>query len=380
MAEQMIPVYAVATHAVSALGADVSAHWQAIRTMRTGLKRYDDRSMSPQPFWASMPDPAIWQLIHNHTRTAGTLTPFEQLACYTARAAMANAEMVQTGADTAFILSTTKGNIELLHQVPDERLRLGQSAQLIARALGIKGNALVVSHACVSGVIALQYGLGLIRSGRYRRVVVTGCDRFSRFVLSGFSSFHAIADEPCRPFDAARKGINLGEAAATIILSADPGEVPIAELVSGASSNDANHISGPSRTGDELAVAIARTLRRAGITPQDIDMISAHGTATVYNDEMEAKAFHTTGLAKTPVHSLKGFVGHTLGAAGVLESVVTIESLRHQMLVPSPGYDQNGVSKSLNITRSLEPARIRYALKTASGFGGSNAVLIWKQP
>ena len=375
----MIPVYAVATHAVSALGPDTAAHWRAVSGMQSGIRHYEDAALSDLPFQASMPDAACWQLVHTHTRTGDPLTPFEQLACYSARQAMQEAGMDRPGADTAFILSTTKGNIELLGQGSDRRLLLPHSAAAIAKALGIGTKPLVVSQACVSGVVALLYGLRLVQSGRYRHVIVTGCDRFSRFVLSGFRSFHAIADAPCRPFDAARKGITLGEAAATIILSADPGDTPQGVLVAGATSNDANHISGPSRTGDELAMAIARTLQQAGIPPQDVGMVSAHGTATLYNDEMEARAFDTAGLAATPLHSLKGYVGHTLGAAGVLESVLALEGLRHRQLIPSAGYEHNGVSKPLHITRSMQPADIRYVLKTASGFGGCNAALVWRR-
>ncbi len=374
----MIPVYAIATHAVSALGADTDMHWQAVSRMQTGIRRYEDAAFSAVPFWGSMPGPAFWQMIQAQTNIVRSLTAFERLAYYSAYQALQDTDIDVADAGTAFILSTTKGNIELLEQgSEDPRLRLSYSADAIAASLGMKTKPLVVSHACVSGVIALQYGLQLIRSGRYRRVIVTGCDRFSRFVLSGFRSFQAVADESCRPFDAERKGINLGEAAATIILSADPGDAPLARLVAGATSNDANHISGPSRTGDELAMAISRSLEQAGIQAGDVDMVSAHGTATIYNDEMEAKAFDTAGLIHAPVHSLKGYVGHTLGAAGVLESVLVIESLRRQQLIPSAGFSSIGVSKPIQVTQAMQPADIRYALKTASGFGGCNAAAVW---
>jgi len=371
-------VYAVAHHAVSALGPDVSAHWQMVSRVQTGIRRYEDAAFSAAPFWASMPDPAHWQMISARSASR-SLTAFERLAFYSASRALQETDIDPAGGDTAFILSTTKGNIELLGREDDPRLLLSHSAGVVAEALGITTVPLVVSHACVSGVIALQYGLGLIRSGRYRNVVVTGCDRFSRFVLSGFQSFQAVAGAPCRPFDAERKGINLGEAAATIILSAGPGDEPLARLVSGATSNDANHISGPSRTGAELAMAIHSALQQAGIAAADIGMISAHGTATVYNDEMEAKAFGLAGLQHVPVHSLKGFTGHTLGAAGILESVLVIEGLRHQQLIPSPGYGQSGVSVPLNVTRNPQLADIRFVLKTASGFGGSNAAIVWQR-
>ncbi len=290
---------------------------------------------------------------------------------------MDNTDIDLSGADTAFILSATKGNIELLGQTDDEALRLTTSAHIIAQELGISTKPFVVSHACVSGVVALQYGAKLIESGRYKNVVVTGCDRFSKFVLNGFQSFQAIADEPCRPFDAARKGINLGEAASTIILSSNVAAGAMAGLLSGATTNDANHISGPSRTGDELAMAIERALLQANITAAEVGILSAHGTATLYNDEMESKAFDTAGLINIPVHSLKGYMGHTLGAAGIVESAFLIESLIHQQLIPSAGFANIGVPKELNVTTAATPATINYALKTASGFGGCNAVAVF---
>jgi 3-oxoacyl-[acyl-carrier-protein] synthase-1 len=375
----MNSVYTIATNIVSSLGLDTAAHWRAVSSGKIGLRQYDDAAWSPTAFWASRLGPDHWQAIHAQTPTTTTLTPFEQLSLYSARHAMIAADIDAVAGDTAFILSTTKGNIELLGQIDDEALLLTASARVIAQELGINTKPFVVSHACVSGVVALQYGARLIESGRYKNVIITGCDRFSKFVLNGFQSFQAIADEPCRPFDAARKGINLGEAASTIILSSGAGAEPMARFMSGATTNDANHISGPSRTGDELAKAIERALLQANISASEVGILSAHGTATLYNDEMESKAFDTAGLTQVPVHSLKGYVGHTLGAAGVLESAMLIESLLHQQLIPSAGFANIGVPKELNVTTAAIPATINYALKTASGFGGCNAVAIFKK-
>jgi 3-oxoacyl-[acyl-carrier-protein] synthase-1 len=217
----------------------------------------------------------------------------------------------------------------------------------------------------------------LLQAGKYQNAIVVGCDRFSRFVLSGFQSFQAISNAPCKPFDAERNGINLGEAAATIILSATGENEPLAILSGGSTSNDANHISGPSRTGIELALAISRAITEAGITNKDIDIISAHGTATLYNDEMEAKAFTLAGLNNTPLHSFKGYIGHTLGAAGVAESVMLLEAIRCQNIIPSAGFNQSASGQTLNVSTFPISANINYALKTASGFGGCNAAMVW---
>jgi 3-oxoacyl-[acyl-carrier-protein] synthase-1 len=356
---------------------DVAAHWQAVAAGRSGIRSHHDVSLSPAPFWGAVLEPQQWQLMHAQTRGSESLSPFEQLALYSAKTAVQQCDEMPDPAKTAFILSTTKGNIEWLGQAPDKRLYLHHSAALIAAALGLSSKPFTVSHACVSGVVALQQALRLIRSGRYDHVIVTGCDRFTQFVLSGFQSFQAVASGPCRPFDASRQGINLGEAAATIILSRAPENEPLAQLLSGATSNDANHISGPSRTGEELAMAIDRALTMAGISAKDIDMISAHGTATLYNDEMESKAFALAGLLHAPVHSMKGYVGHTLGAAGVLESAMIIAALRQQQLIPSAGFETLGVPAPIQVTRTMQAADLRYVLKTASGFGGCNATAVW---
>ncbi|HYD22937.1 MAG TPA: beta-ketoacyl synthase N-terminal-like domain-containing protein [Flavipsychrobacter sp.] len=370
----MIPVYAIASNITSSLGITTATNWQAVAAGKIGVKRYEDASLSNTPFFASRIEPAVWQSIHQQTRSKNVLSPFEQLAIFSAKQALNECREELDLSQTIFILSTTKGNIEWLEQVPEERLRLSTSANIIARELGI-AKAEVISHACVSGVVALMHAQRLLQAGKYKNAIVTGCDRFSRFVLNGFQSFQAIADEPCRPFDASRKGINLGEAAATIILSTKT-DMPLAQIHSGSTSNDANHISGPSRTGEELALAIERALNEANINASQINMISAHGTATMYNDEMESKAFAASGLLQSPVHSFKGYIGHTLGAAGVVETAMIIEAIQRQQLIPSPGYSENGVSEQLNVTTQMQPAELNYVLKTASGFGGCNATLL----
>ena len=368
-------VFAIASNIATSTGLDTAAVWQSVASGNTGIRRHEDDTLSAGPFWASRLDAAQWNEIRDTLKSNSGLSPFEQLSVYSAQKALAacpDLDMEQT----VLILSTTKGNIEWLGHEPDSRNLLSASAAVIANALGIPHTPIVISHACVSGVVALYYGLRMLEAGRYKHAVVLGADRFTRFVLSGFQSFQAIADEPCRPFDVNRKGINLGEAAACIVLSTGAHK-PLAQLYSAATSNDANHISGPSRTGAELAMAISRTLIPAGIRAEQIGMISAHGTATLYNDEMEAKAFTHAGLQASAVHSMKGFVGHTLGAAGILESAMVIESLQRQLLIPSAGYTTSGVSEPLNITTEMQPASLDYVLKTASGFGGCNAAALW---
>ena len=177
----------------------------------------------------------------------------------------------------------------------------------------------------------------------------------------------------------ARDGINLGEAAGTVILTSNKNYSSGIKIAGGSISNDANHISGPSRTGEELNLAISRAINEAGLVAGDIDFISAHGTATVYNDEMEAKAITLAGLQKTPVNSLKGFYGHTLGAAGLIESIISMQSLKENLIIPTRGFENMGVSQPINICSTLFTSTIQNCLKTASGFGGCNAAMIFSK-
>jgi 3-oxoacyl-[acyl-carrier-protein] synthase-1 len=218
----------------------------------------------------------------------------------------------------------------------------------------------------------------LISIGQFDYAVVVGADVLSRFVVSGFESLHALSPEKCRPFDAQRKGINLGECAAGVVLGTDEDSTvgPRIYIAGGGLSNDANHISGPSRTGEELALAIAQALEESGKKAEEIDFISAHGTATLYNDEMEAKAIHIVNMEEKPLNSLKGYFGHTLGAAGVLETILSAESLRQNQLLATAGFARIGVSQPVNVIRESARHPMDTCLKLASGFGGCNAAIV----
>jgi 3-oxoacyl-[acyl-carrier-protein] synthase-1 len=286
--------------------------------------------------------------------------------------------------DTVFILATTKGNIELLEDNKDskalqDKLSLFNTANLIAKHFNASNQPLVVSNACISGVAAVILAKRLLESNRYKHAVITGADVISRFVVSGFQCLYAMSDEPCKPFDENRNGITLGECAVTMVLTtnAPTKNNPLIKVNGGALTNDANHISGPSRTGAELSHAINTAIKHSGITSKEISFTSTHGTATVYNDEMEAKALSLSGCLEIPLHSLKGNYGHTLGAAGVLESILTYQSLQQGVILPSKNFNKLGVSEKIVVNTTLAKSNKQHALKTASGFGGCNAALIY---
>ena len=309
-------------------------------------------------------------------------TKFEQLLIASIADALKQGNTNVSDGNTVLIISSTKGNISLLEAEENspglqQRIALSTSANLIARHFGFVNQPIIISNACVSGVVAIITAMRLLRSGQYATAVVAGADVISKFALSGFRSFQALSPRVCRPFDKSRDGLNLGEGAGTIILSSDKKYQGNIKVLGGGVSNDANHISGPSRTGQELAYAINRSLTDAGLTADDIDFISAHGTATVYNDEMEANAIGLTGLQSVPLNSLKGYYGHTLGAAGLIESVISIRSMKEDMFLLTPGFEELGVTQPVNVAASPLNIPAKNILKTASGFGGCNAAVVF---
>lgn len=276
------------------------------------------------------------------------------------------------------IVSTTKGNIRALENGNISEADLNHSAQNVAHYFGFQRQPLIVSNACVSGVMALSIAKRFIQMHQATAVYVVAVDELTAFTVSGFQSFQAMSNEICQPFDQERKGVNLGEASVAAYLSSEKKEHSI-EILGDANINDANHISGPSRTGEGLFRSITNALEEAKITADQIDFISAHGTATLYNDEMESIAFQRVGLSNTPVNSLKGYYGHTLGASGLLETVITTACMQRNVYLPSYGFSVLGVSQPMNIVTKVVHQSMNIALKTASGFGGSNSAIVLKK-
>ena len=302
-------------------------------------------------------------------------TRLEQLLILSITDALKGCNIDVSKANTAFVISSTKGNINLIQQPnPSAELHLRKTGRRIQQYFKNPNTPVLVCNACISGVMAAIVGARLIRMGKYEHVVVVGSDILSEFILSGFYALKAVSEVPCRPFDKDRTGISLGEGCATLVLSAHPQSASDIQILGGSISNDANHISGPSRTGSGLQQAIRSALTTSG--NPEVDFISAHGTATLYNDEMEAKAFNAVGLNEVPLNSFKGYWGHTLGAAGVLEIVASCASMRNNTLIQSAGYANSGVSLPLNIIEARESADIQTCLKTSSGFGGCNGAVV----
>lgn len=280
---------------------------------------------------------------------------------------------------TGMIFSTTKGNIaEISIKVPKEgsEIYLQTMAKKVCRAVGYSGEPIVISNACISGVTAVVVAQRLIRAGWYDNVIVVGGDEMTEFTTSGFMAFKSVSETPCRPYDKNRDGLSLGEATGALLLTNDKTKSAGVVVAGGWMSNDANHISGPSRTGEPLGEAMVKAMADAGVTAEEITFVNAHGTATVYNDEMESKAVNYAGLEDKPINSLKPYVGHTLGASGIIEIAIAAEELKRGIVIGTKGFETLGTPMPLNVSAENRMVKMKHCLKSASGFGGCNASVV----
>jgi 3-oxoacyl-[acyl-carrier-protein] synthase-1 len=371
---------------VSALGFTTDDNYRKVRDGVSGLTFFDGQRMGvSEPFVASaIDDAALDRAFHALPRaTDKRYTRLEKAVILSIANALKGLPIDPTGEQVLFILSTTKGNIYLLDSDESENCEplqvcLWHSAERIAGYFGNPNTPLVVSNACISGACALIAAQRALQAGRYGHVIVAGADMLSRFIIAGFQSFKALSQEPCKPFDAGRCGLNIGEAAATLILTEKPAEALQAGevvLTAGAVYNDANHISGPSRTGEGASLALKRVL--AGVDAGELAFVNAHGTATLYNDEMEAVAIHRAALQDIPVTSLKGYFGHALGGAGLLESIVSTRALQEGLILKTAGFETPGVSRPLRIAACTQPVEGSRCINMLSGFGGCNAAMLY---
>ena len=355
--------YIIADNIISPLGETSEDNYLSVKSGRSGIRAYEPGTCNiPEGFNASL-----------------LFEDFETLALKSAQKAIGNAQLELKGKRTAFILSSTKGNIE-------ENISLADSAQRIASQLGIDTKPIVVCNACISGLSALILGNRLIESGLYDAAIVCGCDTPRQFILSGFQSLKALSPEPCRPFDMERMGLNLGEAAATLILSKNPLQGNSWRMGDGFIRNDAFHISTPSKTADGLYLSLQRTLesftKEISSTCEQIDLkahlafINAHGTATLFNDQMESVAIGRAGLSDLPANAYKSFWGHTMGAAGILETIISMKAIDDNTILGTRGFSELGVSGKMNICAENRPTDKKGFIKMLSGFGGCNAT-IW---
>ncbi len=378
-------VFISASAMVTSLGEGVERNFSALLRGEVGVRRVVNPRVSQSPVTAGIIPDSVYDALYERYDRQRTLTLTEIIAVHCISSVLGNRSADGIG----LVIASAKGNISLLEghsaewaeshketcEVVGSALLLGPMARRIASRFGINADdTIVVSNACISGITAVAVARRLILSGHYKEMVVVGVDTQNRFITSGFASFKSLSDDVCRPYDESRCGLNLGEACGAMLLTTEGEGV----CISGAAlTDDANHISGPSRTGDGLYFAMRKAMAEAGA--DNVDMLQMHGTATAYNDEMESKACSLAGLQNVPVQSLKPYFGHTMGASGVIETIIAAEELRNKILTGTPGFETLGVPMPLNISRSnveLPSGKPLRALKTASGFGGTNAALL----
>lgn len=369
----MKKVYVLSDNVISPLGMNSEENFDNLRDGNSGLHYLDNNPFTTEQIPLGSLD---WERIFNHCNEheIDGHTKFDSLVLLSLSKAIAESNIRSSADNVIFILSTTKGNIDHLG-ANNGKSFLWSTAKVIQKHFNTAHFPLVISNACISGLVAINTARRLLASGKYEHAVVCGADILSDFVVSGFLSFKSLSAEPCKPFDAKRDGLSLGEGAGTIVLSIEqPAKPEVIEVASGASSNDANHISGPSRTGEGLFLAIHKTLASKNLQPQ---YISAHGTATPYNDDMESRALKRNNLENVPANSFKGFTGHTLGAAGTIETIFGIHAMRQNYLIRSLGYNEFGVAEKINIITKNQAYKFNVFLKVASGFGGCNAAALF---
>ena len=363
----------LADNIYSPLGRTSEQNYSAVKSGATGLRTADAFGLG-QPITASLfPDGQVDADFTAITADCD-MTKFEKMLVISITDALSRCQVDASSPRTLFVISSTKGNVDLIDR-PGFDSSLAASAEKIARHFGNPNTPVVVSNACISGVNAQIVAMRLLQAEQYDHAIVAGADAQSRFIVSGFLSFKALSPEECRPFDADRIGLNLGEAAATIIYSARP----VADgwnLAAGAVRNDANHISGPSRTGEGCYRALQAITQ--GVDPEEIALVNVHGTATPYNDEMESIALDRAGLASRPVNALKGYFGHTMGAAGILETIMSMHSLADDTILGTRGFGSTGTTRAVNIDAANRPASGSAFIKMLSGFGGCNAAILMR--
>lgn len=363
--KQNVMVSVLADNVISPLGETSEENYQAVKEGKSAIRAY-------APMTAGIPNGFVASLLSSD---------FEELAFRSAQKAIDASGINVSSTRTVFILSSTKGAIEKLGQTDDDKLYLGNIAQHIAARLGIQLSPIVVCNACISGLAAMILASRLLVSKKYDYAVVCGADCPARFIISGFQSLNAMSAFSCQPFDIERQGLNLGEAAATVVLgreittkSVNNGcRRQVWQIGHGYIKNDAYHISAPSKTAEGLYEALQETLN--GIDKRNIAFINAHGTATLFNDQMEAIAIHRAELQDIPVNALKGYVGHTLGAAGIMETILCMKAVDDHTVLGTRGYEEVGVSGRIQLS-SKHHSTIKISfIKQLSGFGGCNAAL-----
>lgn len=365
--------YILSDNIVSPLGNSSAENYRAVKAGRSSLAVYPASLKGVgEDFCAS-----LFSEAQNKTLSVEGLTLFESVVFRSAQRALLDSAIgensktvgdtnISLGDKVVFVMSTTKGNADLGSPA--------DSAKRIASRLGIKTPPIVVCNACISGLSALILAKRLVDASIYDYALVCGADRQGQFIISGFQSLKALSAKECRPFDMERQGLNLGEAAAAVVIGRNPENGAKWSIVSGAMRNDAYHVSAPSKKADGLYLALKHVLGKRD--KEKLAFVNAHGTATLFNDQMESVALDRMALTNIPVNGLKGYYGHSMGAAGLLETIISMYAVEDGTVLSTRGFEEKGVSGKAEIVAVNESTDRQDFLKMLSGFGGCNAA-VW---
>jgi 3-oxoacyl-[acyl-carrier-protein] synthase I len=383
----MTPLAVTAYTATSALGRGAGAMLDALRRGASGLKPNDFDFPALLRAWigrvAGLEDEPV----------TGALAAFDCRNNRLARLGLAQDGFTESvsrakskyGAERiALLVGTSTSGIlqtELAYRAGDlgsldyrHTQNLYSVADFVRRALALEGPAMTVSTACSSSAKVFAAAARYVEAGVADAVVVGGVDSLCFNTLHGFTSLQLVSDEPCRPFDARRKGMSVGEAAGFALLEREGNSL---SLVGYGESSDAHHMSTPHPEGDGALAAMRHALQRSGLEPGAIDYVNAHGTATPSNDRAEDRALTRLFGSRVPVSSTKGWTGHTLGAAGIVEAIVCFLALEHGLIPATLNSSALEPGIESQVVLQNRSARVRHALTNSFGFGGSNCSLVF---
>ncbi len=359
---------------VTALGDGLDSLWQGLQEGRSGITphdRFDCRNY-----------------ISRQAACIEDLTNAEEVSLHDQILERVAVQLDPLPTNCRLLVASTKGEVDRLTEARRKQLPVPEAALFepflakIARRFDLTGQGCNINAACASSSIAVARAAGLISAGVIESALVYAADLVSEFVFSGFSALQALSDEPCRPFDRLRKGLNLGEAGVALLLmsekcAAKDGAEPLAYVAGWGAANDAHHVTAPARDGSGLILACQQALSRAGIGAEQVAGINAHGTGTLYNDAMELTAFDTVFADQLPpLHGIKGSLGHCLGAAGAVEVAIAGKSLQQQQLPGTVGCQDPEPAGKGRVGSRSQSISGDYLLCSNSGFGGINGVVI----
>ena len=388
------PVVITGIGTVNALGGDAGSFWDSLVSGACGIRTVEDCFENEPGVLAAVVTATL-----PHVRAAAPLSRTARLALAAAEEAVRQAGLEGACGKNrvAIVVGTTTGGIReaedlIIRRAAGQPGRAGTLLSLeksgvadaLASRFGFAGPRYTVQTACASGATAILVGFELVRRGLADAALVGGTDALARLTLSGFRSLRLLDPTPCRPFDRARRGLSLGEGAGMLVLerrqdAAARGAEILAVFLGAGQSTDAHHITAPATDGAGAARAISEALDQAGVEPGSVDHVNAHGTGTLPNDAAEAAALHAVLGRRTescPVTSIKGAVGHTLGAAGGIEAVAAVLTLRSGLVPPTVGLEEPDPALALDLVRgAARRMDVRVVLSNSFGFGGANAVL-----